>query len=237
MRYLLILLALASVSQAALEDYRTYTEVDPGNDIAVAENEITLTNVNTRGSTSYVYKDFGAAYFNGDFTHRFKFRVSFMNGIAFPLIWGLGNEIDHYASIAGDFLSVHLYRNGGNRYIRGRIVENGAAADVTGNVYEILLNTEYFLTIERDDDGGANSTGRLTARLYTTDYYLEPGAVEVHTFTLDSSAGEQNDFQYLYAFNTYNDGAGAKVVSGWMQDLDLSPAPPAGPSGQVIIIQ
>jgi len=49
------------------QDYTTYTETDPNDRFAVANNVITVTGL-TNDEDAYVYKDFGAGYF-ADFTH------------------------------------------------------------------------------------------------------------------------------------------------------------------------
>jgi hypothetical protein len=114
------------------------------------------------------------------------------------------------------------------------LFENGGLiSDVS---VPFALSTTYYLTIERDDDGGANNTGQYTLRVYTTNYYGEGGAVHVGTVTSDCSVGEQNDFRYIYATCSRNSAFANKLVSGTVQDLDLGEAAVAGAS-QVIMTE
>ena len=240
---LLLILCLCSICQAdwgSLENFTGYTEVDPGDDVTVAENTITWVDFNTRNTDTYVYRDKSAAHFNGDFSHRFKLNITSMvfNALFYP--WLIANSIDDAQGLVSagdkDFQGIHLYENTGHYYIRLSIIENGVRND-TGLTEEISLATDYYITVERDDDGGANNTGQLTCRVYTTNYYGEAGAVEVHTFTLDCKAGEQNDFRYLYATNSHNTGAANRLVSGTIDDLDLGEASPFVGGGQVIMVE
>ncbi|MCK9597466.1 MAG: hypothetical protein M0R06_00420 [Sphaerochaeta sp.] len=51
-----------------LQNFTTWTEVDPDSDIGVSSSTISKTDSATQG---YVYYDFGGGYFTGDFAHQF----------------------------------------------------------------------------------------------------------------------------------------------------------------------
>ena len=52
----------------SVEDIDTdWTEADPGDDMTANDTTITMTDLSTRDTDSWWYKDFGANYFDGDF--------------------------------------------------------------------------------------------------------------------------------------------------------------------------
>src|SRR4030042_4074509 len=54
-----------------------WIETDPGADISFpARYKVQWSSLNTRNTDSYVYHDYGAGYFSGDFTHKFILNVS-----------------------------------------------------------------------------------------------------------------------------------------------------------------
>ena len=50
----------------ATQDFTTYTEVDPSGIITVTSGKVAFNGDCRDGNANYVYKDFGAAYFDGD---------------------------------------------------------------------------------------------------------------------------------------------------------------------------
>jgi hypothetical protein len=231
----LILLLLSVPCWGALEDFATYTEVDPGNDVTVAANSLTMLNCYNRNTDTYVYDDKGAAHFSADFTHRLKINVGAGSATyAMGYFWCLANTVDDLKDIddaSGDFHTALAYKPVGAWEVRLRICENGSLTDDTYS--GLNAGTDYYIQIERDDDGGANSTGQLKLYLCTTNYYGDAGAVLVDTLTVDCAAGEQNDFQYVYGLQSYDSGSPLYDFDGTFSDLNLSPD--AG-GGQVIIV-
>jgi hypothetical protein len=209
----------------ALEDFTSYTEVDTDGDVAVIANSITWETVAIRltGKTQRVVKDFGAAFFGGDFTH--KFTVNFTYGTAdqtvYGAVWALGNAVDDMTALeGGDSSSVLVVHSSVNVWtIQLRNSENGTLH--TDASTSLSASTNYFVTVTRDDDGGANNTGQTIAYVCTTNYYGETGAVLIDTLTLDSSVGEQNDFQYLYATNDYDNTASVITLSLVVSNFDV----------------
>ncbi|NIR25976.1 MAG: hypothetical protein GWN77_03270 [Gammaproteobacteria bacterium] len=238
---LLLILLLCSTSFGAwgtLEDFTTYTEVDTQGYLTVAANTITWTNFDSRVDTAYVYKDKGAAHFSGDFTHRFKWNVTACDAdnIAHPymLANSVGDRHDIQVGSSEDAVFITWYNNSGTHTIYLQVSENGSAT--SDNYAGASLSTDYYLTLDRDDDGGANNTGQYTLYICTTNYHGEAGSVAVDTLQVDSSAGEQNDFRYVYGTSSYDDGSAIqRLISGTVKDLDLNEAT-AGGASQVIII-
>lgn len=58
------------------EDLTTYTKVDSEGNLSVIPDKVTITDLYTEHTTSYLYKDFGAGYFTEDFEIQFEFCVT-----------------------------------------------------------------------------------------------------------------------------------------------------------------
>ena len=209
----------------AYEDFTTFDATqDEGNDITVdSATKISWINFKTKNETGYCYKDYGAAHFSGDFTHQFEIFWSAAAGDTTCMYWGLWNTVnDCFANQTGDSGDQHrfyLFDDVENLYLQ--IVENGSGAGVdTWASPGPQISTLYYITIDRDDDGGANNTGQLVANIRTGSHL---GVLRA-TLTADCSAGEQNDFRYVYMPSSYDDGTKFPVTTGYVQNLDLNKA-------------
>jgi hypothetical protein len=114
------------------------------------------------------------------------------------------------ADASEDAISLNHYNN----TIRLEVMENGSA---TQDPYSASSGTTYYITLSRDDDGGENSTGQVTAEIRTGSH---TGTLQ-ETLTVDCAAGEQNDFQYLYVPSCYDDGA-SQSSDGFIRNLDVN---------------
>ena len=210
------------------ENFTTYTEVDPGNDITVdSATKVSWVDFRTRVDTAYLYKDKGLNHFNGDFNH--KFEIQDVAGYrSLGCHWALTKSVKDYEAIVvanEDGLFFFNYNDSYNLYLR--IVENGSLlSDVwAGN----LASTTYFIEIVRDDDGGANNTGRLTAYIRTGSHT----GVLKDTLVIDSSAGEQNDFQYVFAVTSADNNDNLNTSDGYTENLDIGEEAPPGWTGKI----
>lgn len=214
----------------AYEDFTGFTEFDEGGDVTVdSATKVSWAVLRSRFETAYLYKDKGVDHFSGDFTHKFEVQFSGHSGAIYSHYWMLANSIGDAKAIAdagGDALTFFLYGSGEDFYLR--IFENGGMGD--DDYWNAgVASTTYYVEIVRDDDGGVNNTGRLTAYIRTGSH---SGALQ-DTLIADCAAGEQNDFRYLYAVATYNDGgSSAYYSSGFTQNLDIGEAP-AGWTGKI----
>ena len=205
----------------AYEDFDTYTEVDEGNNITVATNKVSWVDLDT-DETSYVYFDKGVNYFNGDFTHQFECQVSGRDaGNPFFAYWVLANAIGDIFALgiaAEDFLFFYYYYDDvlGNTFQLG-VTEGGVPIT---DVYDGPTDgVTYYITITRDDDGGVNNTGQIKAYIRTGSHT----GVLVDTLSIDCSAGEQNDFRYIYALCSVDVAVANEDASGYTEKLDLTP--------------
>lgn len=207
-----LILSLSASVWAGNEDFTTYTEVDEDGDITIASTKVEWVTI-TRADESYVYKDYTANHFNGDLTHQFEFYLDAEVGTTVTSNYGLCNYINDYKyglDNSEDQQGVDHYNTTQRLYV----LENGG---YTHDSWTMLLDTLYFYTFERDDDGGANNTGQLTIEIRTGSH---AGPLQ-DTLTQDCSVGEQNDFRYAYILQTYNDG-GTGCTDGYLQNLDLN---------------
>lgn len=190
-----------------------WTEVDPGADITLTDAAITFTSLNTRNSTSYVYRHFGKDYFSGDFTHKFVVNISSLDAEAYVFPWQIANEVAT-AWTADPAVRMEARNLSGTRTFRLRGYGSAApvwsAEDVS---VAFSLSTDYYVTLTRDDDGGASSTGRYVATICTGNFSGEAGSSAFDTLTVDAPVGGQLDWSYLYHLNTAP-GSTSKYASG-----------------------
>lgn len=196
----------------------SWVEVDPNSHITKADGDnytISFAGL-ARNEDAYVYKDFGSAYFSGDFTHLidiYHTDTAYTYGMAH--VWGVSNTVDDRNGWV-DGIFIYMYNDTGSTTYRLRVEEIGGSYDQWTSA---TLDTAYYLRIARDDDGGTG-TGQIVVKVYTTasDRDNDTGSNLADTLTLNLAA--QTDFQYLYALCTYNDGSGT-YTSGWVKNLDI----------------
>ncbi len=210
--------SLASIPGSdPLEDFTGYAEVDSGADITVTSTKVDVSSMD-RGAVSHVSKSFGASHF-GDFEHRFEVLISAQTGSAIHGHWGLANAASTLADIItanvgmAYFFTVNIHKI--------KDWENDAS-DETG---ALSLSTLYYVTMSR-------SGTTTTARIHTTDYYGEPGSVEVDTLTYTSSS---TAYQYVMACLSRDSSSGSPT-SFYTQNLDLQEAAVGFPHSQATVI-
>lgn len=227
---LIALLACLPV-QGAVEDFTEWTAVDPLGVYTIDETSVTATNLD-RKSQTYVYKDWGANYWNDDWQFQFEFTpgaVSHTTGAHFGVVT-LANDLGSWHQIQYiDGVGVRYDRSATGYWLRldwsnyPTLISSTPAKTLT-------VSTKYYCTFIRDRDGGAAEQGRFTLHVCTTDYYGETGAVLVETQTLDVPAGERVDYRYTFVAQNRSNG-GYQLQSGKVEKLDVSgePTPPSGP--------
>jgi len=210
----------------AYEDFNTFTESDEGDDITIASaTVITWDNFLTRDEEGYVFKDYGLDHFGagngGD--HDILFKFQFWNvgnaSTTHHLILSTLNVGDqHDLRIAdADMFSLKVWDD--TPGIRIQLWHGGTAMDNdTWLQPGPQTSTSYYAQQVRDRDGGVNSTGRYTVYIRTGSHL----GVLKDTLQIDCAAGEQDDYQYLYAVSGQDSSAGTNVTQdGFIQNLDL----------------
>ena len=83
-----------------VENYNTYSKVDSGGYFSITSNKVTATNI--PGTViSYVYRDYGANFFN-NFTHLFTYHTDSIPIDSAQLIYSIGNEYGTASSLASN---------------------------------------------------------------------------------------------------------------------------------------
>jgi len=197
-----------------LEDFTGYTEVDPDGTVTVAADTITFTDFD-RNATAYVYKDFGAGYFSGDFVHQMKLIVSDFDYTSRAAVHMLANTVDELFGIqmgSGDAIGVYVDGPNDTKYDLVLFEIDGGT--LYTSTYENLGKlVDFHLVIERDESVG--SYGRVTCHVYADETHT--WLLETLTLDLHSS---KKDFRYLYGLCAYDTGSSAEL-SGTVEDLLL----------------
>ena len=205
-----------------LENLYNYVQVDDDNRITVDEifHRVSWTDLDG-DVTGYVYCDKGANHFGGDFEHKFEMQFYNCENYSLTAYWLLANDImDFYAMTDGGKDAHFLYEYDDNEWLYFGSCENGVRQQDGWVPPGPLPSTTYFITITRDDDGGANNTGQLTC-LICTGNYSDLGGTLKDTLVQDCAAGKQNDFQYVYAVSSWNAGNADRNADGFTQNLEL----------------
>ncbi len=198
----------------ATEDFTTYTEVDPNSRIVVATRRIAWTLLQ-EDEDAYVYKDKGAAFFDGDFSHKLTVRATGGTHGAHLRYWTLANLVDDFWGIVsanGDALSLGLSFSASQFRLNFGEVDGGT--QYTDVAYSIDVDTDYFVTIVRDESVG--TYGTFYAYIYSDS--ARTILLNTQSITLHSS---KKDYRYLYICHSNNNG-GTAPISGYVEDLDLS---------------
>jgi hypothetical protein len=187
-----------------LENFLTYTEVDPDDLITVTNRRVTQTA--RQNKTGYVYKTFGDDHF-GDFEHLFEMRMTDNANDGLKAYWMLSDDLGDmwalhgankpYLSISG-FDDVYYLRitefDGTNYYV---------------DTYDALQNTTYYLTVTKI---GTAFTAKVYSDADRTNLLatINPGVLQ-----------SDYKFKYLYPANTSNYNNAVRYATGWTQNLDL----------------
>lgn len=189
-----------------LEDYTTWTDIDPNSDFTITTNKIIVNTMN--GETdSFVYK---AGSWDGNFIHDFDVKVTAYGIISSQCsIWTLANVVDDYVWIRNnseDMLGLiasdlHL-----------RLYETVAGVSQFDEGSSLLVGTNYYFSGERDETVG--TYGTLYARKYSD--VDRTSLLE----TLSATLREKEDFQYTYAIQSQN-VAPSRSISLEHENFDL----------------
>ena len=214
---------MATSTGTVYENFQLYTEFDEGSDITVdSAVKVSWVNLQNRNQTGYVYKDYGASHFNGDFIHQFECQYANVGTAANEVFWLLSNDgdgEDRAAHSSNSRTAVNFdYAQGSTSFLLGLAEADGnwSPSDAWAGS---AASTLYYVTITKDHDGGGNSTGQYVAVIRTGSHV---GAVS-DTLTVDQSAGKQTPYRYVYVCSTYDDNANAFTSDGFTQNLNLSP--------------
>ena len=200
-----------------IEDFTTYTKVDPNNDITVASNSLTVDTMR-RDVSAYVYKDKGTGHFNGDFEHLINVRLTAAAPDGNLMFWSLWNALGGEDALrpSNNGIEVMFYRttSGTNYYILMREWYGNANYDSywTG----ASPGTTYYLKIVR------------TGSTLTCKIYSDSARTNLLT-TLSRTLHSIISYRYIYAVQSCASSyAPSATISGYSENLNLQEisAPP-----------
>jgi hypothetical protein len=176
-----------------LEDFTTYTEVDPNNHIGlVGTNHIDF--VAYMNEDAYLYKDKDVDHFGTSWEHKIDVKLVSATSQAQAYVWALANLVDDFQGIvtaSDNELAVRLYYSGTTK--RLLLVELYLGTIYDSIPYIMAYNTPYYLTIKRDGTA-------FTCKIYSDSERTNLLA------TLSLTLHDQPSFRYVYASQTANTG-------------------------------
>jgi len=203
----------------ALEDFTTYTEVDPNSHIGLVGTDH-IDFAAYRNEDAYLYKDYGVGHF-GNFTHKIDVKLLDEVNSTLGFFWVLANSINDVKGIEdASQTAIGLYAYGGssstNDYPRFTVRESyGGSGYQDVGATNLSTGTWYYLLIKKTGTAfvvGVYSTAALRDAGDGTD-----GDVDNLALTLQAN----HTLRYAYAANTWNSGNGAYLINLDIEDLDL----------------
>lgn len=188
-----------------LENYTTYTELDPNGRYAVAANTITITGL-TRNEEAWIYDDKDASHFGATFEHLFDATLTGDEGMV-VVLWAVSNVINdrkYWLDNTSQVLTAWIY-NKTSAVLRN--TEGGTSDNDT-----IVDNTHYWYTPER--------TSETAVQLRVYDDAPRTSLV-FPALTQAITSGRR--YQYVFAVNCADSGE-ASACSGTINNLDLQEA-------------
>jgi len=194
------------------EDLAGYTEVDPNSHITKTSSRVTLSGL-TKGEDAYVYKDFGASFFN-KIDLIFSGRIS--TGATGQFDVGFSNEIGDASAWWGfDYKEIRIVFRQNYIYFYC-----GANSDY----YEISFNTDYYLTLARAADSDSS----------TLKIYSDAARSNLLDSMTLSGLGTGTRYRYFYAASSYNSSESSKTISGYVENFRFPVASAVAGRAQII---
>jgi len=186
-----------------LEDFTTYTEVDPNSHLSQTTSRSTFSTLQ-REETAYLYDDKGSGHFDGDFEHLFDFYVSVAESNFAGIVWAVAQDLGNYGAQSNELL---LILRGYGTYATVWIREVVGGSAYSSTTYTIALSTYYYGTVSRSGD-------QFQLKLYSDADRTDLLA------TLNLTLHSVLSYQYIYAPQSYGSG-GTYEASGYVENLDL----------------
>lgn len=204
------------VVPGVIEDFSTFVEVDPKGVVTILADSVSFASL-TRASSTYVYKDYGEDHFE-DFSIDAIYRVtacssgtSNFNGGLIGLSNAVGDR--EMLRLAKESILGLLAGNSGvNRFLC--INEQVAGLSYNSAFFNPALNTDYYLTFDRDMTAGTYGTASL--KIYADSERSQ--LLTVLTLPLRSSLKYRN----LYVLQSVNSGLSTVAMSGSISRLEIN---------------
>jgi len=205
----------------AIENFTTYTEVDPGADITITASKIDCEDLHARGVDAYVYKDFTADYFDALDTI-YEWQLDSTASLDYPICGiAFANTVNDISGFSTTDLSAYL-RSGSGSVWRVYFMRGTFTATDWMNISN---DTIYYPLLER-------ASGNDGATLKVYDDSIRTSLVD----TLSVAGFGTEKWRYLYGCNVYNSANATPLFDGFIQNFDLQEAaPPSGASVSVVM--
>ena len=200
----------------ALEDFTTYTEVDPLNRFTVTSHNIDVFDL-SKSEDAYVYSDKGVDHFDGDYEHLEDAIIHNTTSHRSECgLWGLSNVVDELNTLLSTYdvhaLSV-LYETPDVRF---QLYEGVSGSLYSDSFLGGSFETAYYFKIIRGESVGTYGT------LYC--YIYDDAERTSLVDTLSLALHEKRDFRYVYAVNSVNTGGTTRHFYADINNLDLGEA-------------
>lgn len=204
------------------ENFQTYQEVDALSRLTVAISRVTCTGMLDGDTDIYLYKDKGAAWFDGSFVHLFTMSVTTsQQGGAKGVFWAMTNALNDFQGIddANDS-GLCLYALHGQTpnttVIHIMELDSGTAYAETGGAgYTITEGTVYYIKLVRDESVGTFGT------FYCYIYSNETRATLLSTLTLTLHTSAKN-YRYIMPMMSYDVALPAsKTMTAYTENLSF----------------
>ena len=212
-----------SVWATVYGDTTTYTysgsasETDPNSQITLDSNTATFTNFQ-RSQSAYVNWDETADAITGDYTFDFTVNVSSLGTSGIAYIWAVANFDNNVYN--GAFVSkinahtLRWYATATNASIALYEIHSSTTLVQLDIDNTTLTTGTFYIRVKRDVSVGTYGT------LYA-DFYNSAANRDAETSPVISLSGalhEDEDFQYVYALSSQNQGS-SELITGYTEDL------------------
>lgn len=197
-----------------VENISGFAETDPNSHLTLTASRVTYAGL-INNEDAFLYKDFGADHFAGDFEHLVDFKVTSADDGGYVYIWGLTNSADDILDIqgaSGSFLACSLVRTGSDYNFRILEVDSGAGPYY--DTFASTVNTAYYLKIKRDETVG--TYGTLYCYIYSDS--ARTNLVDTLEVALHTS---KKDFRYLCAVSSRSEGT-TSTINGYQENFIIS---------------
>lgn len=176
-----------------------YSEVDAGNKITV--DHWTVINIAIACNVdAYLYKDYGAGYFNS-YTFRFMFELNVMNNLVAFGVFSLANEVSSIGLDATGCISAYLFQSGGVNCLVLEYTKSGQkAVDLIQNL--VADSRPYYAQISH-----TYGSSTVTLSVYSDDTFT----TLVGSVTINHADISTQSFRYIYASRSYNNAVAATI--------------------------
>jgi hypothetical protein len=187
-----------------LQDFTTYTNTETAGTLTIAATRITAINENN-ADVSYVYKDFGASYFDSlSIVFEALIETASSTGVHTGVV--LSTNVGEVQDVATN-LFVDLNRETGGYRVG---LWRGDVAETSYIDYLISPATIYYFLLQRI--AGSDTV--------TLKVYSDVGKTTQVGATLSVSGFGTTKWRYLYGINHWHQTA--KLFSGYIQNMSIS---------------